>query len=213
MEMEINYSEAFEQHPEIVGKWVKEGLKTKPKFNPEKAKWAYSFAQKIEGMRGDVFVKKLFAGELHKEHEAESKKTVEQLVEEQIKSVVGLSLTVNHAGFNREKSLSDLPKFFSEKFGALIRETEEKKLTEQKRLNKLSPEERDREANELINELHGMGGFVGFNVGPSGVSRIQPKKVTYSIDQILDKISKVGVKGLTDGEQKFLREHSKEKNK
>lgn len=213
MEIEIKYSEAFEQHPEMVDKWVKEALKSNTKFNPEKAKWSYSFGQSVEGMRGDMFAKKLATGELFREKEVEMKKTPEQVVKDNIESVVGLSFSVSHAGFKREKSITETPKLFLDKFGAIIMESENKKIAEQERISKLTPEERQREEDELVSQLHEMGGFAGFNIGQSGISRIQPKKVTYNIDQILDKVSRVGVNGLTEGERKFLDDHSNKMNK
>jgi hypothetical protein len=212
MKIHLKYSEAFEQHSDIVDRWVKEGLKSNPKFNPENAKWSYSFAQRVEGIRGDVFAKKMITGELLDESRKEREKTVEQRVEEQLKSVIGLSISVSHAGFKREKSLNEIPKLFSDKFYENMMEVERQRASEEERVSKLTPEERDREAQEIINELSDMGGFFGFNVGPSGVSRIQPKKVSYDVDQVLDRVSRVGMNGLTDGEKAFLKEHSKRMN-
>ena len=54
----------------------------------------------------------------------------------------------------------------------------------------------------------GEGGFVGFNVGPNGVSQIKPQKIEYNLDDILDKIGRVGMDGLTAGEKEFLKNES-----
>ena len=209
MELEISYLEATKQHPELVKKWTKEAKVGKKLIDVALIRWGYYFAIKITGMRGDELFPKIGIGEIIEEQKKDARKTPEQVADESISNVFGLSFKAVGAGFSREEILKDTPKIFIEKYKAIIMEAENRKLKERERFDNLTPQERKREEQELVNELFGMDNFFGVNIGAGGVKPIIPQKITYDINEVLDKISMVGVVGLTAGEKKFLDEHSK----
>ena len=82
-------------------------------------------------------------------------------------------------------------------------------MSRQKRFENLTPQEKNREEQEMVNELFGTEGVFGLQVGGQMAKQIVPQPVNYDMNEILDKISRVGLEGLTDVEKKFIDEHSK----
>jgi len=120
-----------------------------------------------------------------------------------------VSLTISSGRTKRYIALSEKPRLFVDKFSEIYIESIKEIKKEEERLSKLTPDEKDREIQESINELSEMGGFLALNVGNNGVKQILPQEIDYDVDDILDKIGRVGVDGLTEGERKFLKQHSK----
>jgi hypothetical protein len=209
MEIIISYSEALKQHPDIVKKWTDDAKSPKYLLDPEKLKWSYYFGVAVQGVDGIQFAHKIRTGELFEENKKIDEKTPEQIANETISNVVGLSFKVTGSGFKREKSIKEPTDVFIEKYKAIINEYENEKMKERQRIDNLTPEEREREEQELLNELFGMDGFFGIQLGQQSAQRMTPKPIQYDINDILDKISRVGVVGLTKGEQKFLDDQSK----
>ena len=83
-------------------------------------------------------------------------------------------------------------------------------MEEQKRFDNLTPQEKEREEQTMGNELFGMEGLFGLRADNNSEMRQNvPQPVDYDLNEILDKISKAGLDGLTEGEKKFMDEHSK----
>lgn len=209
MEIIINHIEANKQHPSIVKSWIQDAKNSNILFDITRVKWSYTFCVKVAGMSGSEFVNKLGSGELISENITRAKMSPEEVADEIIRNVVGLSINVFGTGFSREQSLKSLPKLFVEKYRTLIIATENELLEEQKRFENLTPQEKSREEQEMVNELFGTEGVFGLQVGGRMTKQIVPQPIDYDMNEILDKISKVGLEGLTDGEKKFMDEHSK----
>jgi len=208
MEIKISFEEVKENHPELVDLMFEKirNAKSKDKDrDPSEYEWFYSYGVSVRGA-GSL-------GDMLRDHfnkEDEEEKSEQEIMAEQLKSVIGLSLVVSVGRLKRYHIFSDKPKLFIQKYYELSKKGLAEKNKEKDRLSKLSPEERDRETQENINQLFEMGdgSFMGFNVGPNGVDKIKPKKIEYDLDEILDKIGKVGMDGLTEGEKEFLKNES-----
>ena len=206
MEIKLSYQEMKTNHPDLISVLVEKirSSNSKDKNKSEKDyDFYYSYGVAIKGHSfGDMMIE---LREINKEKEPE--KSFDKIMEEKLNSVIGLSLTISAGRTKRYIALNDKPKLFVDKFSELYLKSAEEEKREDERIAKLTPEERNRETQEIINELSGMGGFIGLNVGNNGVTQIMPKEIDYNVDDILDKISRVGVVGLTDGEKKFLAEN------
>jgi len=207
MEIKITLEEVKANHPELVNLMIEKirNAKSKDKENGiENFEWFYSYGVSV---RGGSF------GDMMREHfnpKEEKEKSTQEILAEQLESVIGLSLVVSVGRLKRYHIFPDKPRLFIQKYSELSMKGLEEKNKEQDRLSKLTPEERDRETKENINQLFemGEGSFVGFNVGPEGIKSIKPEKIEYNLDDILDKIGRVGMDGLTAGEKEFLKNES-----
>src|SRR3972149_3504357 len=188
MEIKLSYEEVKTNHSDLigvlVGKMQTSKLKDKSKSERE-YDFYYSYGVAVRGMNFG------------------------EMVNEKLNSVIGLSLTISSGRTKRYIALSEKPRLFVDKFSEIYIESIKEIKKEEERLSKLTPDEKDREIQESINELSEMGGFLALNVGNNGVKQILPQEIDYDVDDILDKIGRVGVDGLTDGERKFLKQHSK----
>lgn len=207
MEIKITYEEALTNHRDVVNILIGkiQASKAKNKTSPAKDwEWYYSYGVTVKGQSFGEMIHDV----LNRQNDKEEEKSTQEIINEQLKSVIGLSLAVSMGRIRRYYVLPDKPQLFIEKFSEISLKGMEERKKEEDRLSKLTPEEKEREAQEHINELTKMGGFAGFNIGPNGVKKIEPKKIEYDMDDILDKISRVGMDGLTDGEREFLKNAS-----
>jgi len=208
MEIKITFEEVRANHPELVDLMIDKVKNAKSKDKEkgiENFEWFYSYGVSVRGMSFDEMV-----GDVFGPKKEEKQKSTQEILAEQLESVIGLSLVVSVGRLKRYHIFPDKPRLFIQKYSELSVKGLEEKNKEQDRLSKLTPEERARETQENLNELFetGEGGFVGFNVGPNGVSQIKPQKIEYNLDDILDKIGRVGMDGLTAGEKEFLKNES-----
>lgn len=203
MEIKLKYEEARAQHPDLVDVLVGKinASNSKDKNKPGKDyDWSYTYGVVVKGMSFGEMMSQVG----RKNIEPEEQKTNNEIINNKLSSVMGLSLTISAGRTKRYVALSDQPKLFIDKFSAIYAKDIEEQQKETDRISKLTPEEKNRETQEHINELSGMGGFIGLNVGPNGVTQIMPTEIEYDTDEILDKIGRVGYEGLTAGEKKFL---------
>ncbi len=209
MEIKITYQELKDNHPDLVDTLVTKirSTNSKEKDKPEKDyEWFYSYGVVVRGMS--------FGDMLNQLPEKKEENGIDESMAKKLKAVMGLSVVVAAGRTKRYVALNyddidKMPKLFIEKFSEMHKKNIEEDKKEQERFNKLTPEEQNRETQETINELNGMGGFIGLNVNAGEISRIESKEIDYDVDAILDKISRVGFDGLTAGEKKFLEENSK----
>ena len=209
MEIKITYQELKDNHPDLVDTLVTKirSTNSKEKDKPEKDyEWFYSYGVVVRGMS--------FGDMLNQLPEKKEENGIDESMAKKLKAVMGLSVVVAAGRTKRYVALNyddidKMPKLFIEKLSEMHKKNIEEDKKEQERFNKLTPEEQNRETQETINELNGMGGFIGLNVNAGEISRIESKEIDYDVDAILDKISRVGFDGLTAGEKKFLEENSK----
>jgi hypothetical protein len=210
MDIKINYEELRVNHPELIRTLVEKirSANSKDKDRPESEfEWSYSYGVTVRGMSFGDMINQI----RNRNEEPENEKSNQEIINEKLGSVFGLSLSVSSGRIKRYIALDDKnkPKLFIQKFSEIYMKGVEDMQKENDRISKLTPEERERETQEHINELSGMGGFVGLNIGPGGIKPILPKEIDYDLDDILDKIGRVGMDGLTAGEKKFLEDNSK----
>lgn len=208
MEIRISFEEVKANHPELVELMIEKVRNAKSK-DKEKSlteyEWAYSYGVSVRGMSFDQML-----GEAFGPKKERKSKSTQEILAEQLESVIGLSLVVSVGKLKRYHIFPDKPRLFVQKYSEFAIKGLEERNKEQDRLSKLTPEEKEREIQENINELTemGEGSFMGFNVGPNGVNQIKPQKIEYTLDDILDKIGRVGMDGLTAGEKEFLNNES-----
>lgn len=210
MDIKINFEELKNNHPDLIKVLVEKMRSTnsKGKDKPEQEfEFYYSFGVAVKGISFDEMIGQLKGK--HTDIETEKGKSTFEIINEKLKSIIGLSLVISDGRTKRYVALSDKPKLFIEKFEEIHMKEIKDSQKEQERLSNLTQEEKDREIQEHINDLTDMGGFVGFNVGEKGITRITTEEIDYDVDDILDKIGRVGYDGLTSGEKKFLEENSK----
>lgn len=209
MEIKISFEEVKANHPELVDVMIEKIKNAKSKDKEkgiENFEWFYSYGVSVRGGSFGDMMKDI----LNRKHKEEKQKSTQEILAEQLEAVIGLSLVVSVGRLKRYHIFPDKPKLFIQKYSELSMKGLEDKAKEQDRLSKLTPEERARETQENLNELFemGEGSFVGFNVGPNGATPIKPQKIEYNLDDILDKIGRVGMDGLTAGEKEFLKNES-----
>lgn len=200
MEIKLTYKEAKNNHPDLVNILVDKihSSNSKDKYKSEQDfEWSYSYGMTIG---------KLNIGEVFNLNEQD--KNTNKIINSKLNSVMGLSLTISAGRTKRYVVLSDKPKLFIDKFSAIYLKDIAESQKEEERFSKLTPDERNRETQEQINQLSEMGGVVAIN-GDNGIQQVLPQQIDYNIDDILDKIGRVGLEGLTDGEKKFLEQNSK----
>nr|QBM02801.1 hypothetical protein [uncultured archaeon] len=208
MEIKLSYEEVKTNHSDLigvlVGKMQTSKLKDKSKSERE-YDFYYSYGVAVRGMNFGEMVNQIH----NRDFKTEQEKSSSEIINEKLNSVIGLSLTISSGRTKRYIALSEKPRLFVDKFSEIYIESIKEIKKEEERLSKLTPDEKDREIQESINELSEMGGFLALNVGNNGVKQILPQEIDYDVDDILDKIGRVGVDGLTEGERKFLKQHSK----
>ena len=203
MEIKLSYEEMKANHPDLVsvlvGKIRSSNSKDKNKADKD-YEFYYSYGVAVHGMSfGDMI------NQIHNQnHEVKEDKSFQEIISTKLNSVIGLSLTISAGRTKRYIALSDKPRLFVDKFSKIYLKSIEDLKKEEDRISKLTPEEQDRETQEHINELSKMGGFIGLNVSEDGVKPILPQQIDYNVDDILDKISRVGVNGLTKEKENFL---------
>ena len=207
MDIKLTYEEVKSNHSDLIEVLVGKIRSSKEKSKNKSEKdyeWSYSYGVAVRGMSFGEMI-----NDLQKGKKEEQEKSANETINEKLNAVIGLSLTISAGRTKRYIALNDRPKLFVSKFSDIYMKGIEDMEKEKERISKLTPEEKDREMQENINELSGMGGFIGMNVGTNGITPILPKEIDYNVDDILDKISRVGVEGLTVGEKKFLEKNSK----
>lgn len=207
MEIKITYEEVKAQHPDfmeqLVGKINTSNSKDKNK-HPKDYEWSYTYGVAIKSFKlGDMLLET-----------KQDEKSQNGVLAGKLNSIIGLCLTISAGRTKRYIAINDkpedFPKLFVDKFSDIHKKDIEAQSKEEDRLNKLTPEERDREIQENLNDLTDMGGFFGFKRGANGIEPIAIKQpIDYDLDDILDKIGRVGMDGLTTGEKRFLEENSK----
>lgn len=207
MEIKLSYEEMKTNHSDLigvlVGKMQSSKLKDKNKSERE-YDFYYSYGVASRGMDFNEMISQIH----NREVKTEQEKSSSEIINEKLNSVIGLSLTISSGRTKRYIALSEKPRLFVDKFSEIYIESINEIKKEEERISKLTQDEKDREIQESINELSEMGGFLALNVGNNGVKQILPQEIDYNVDDILDKIGRVGVDGLTDGERKFLKQHS-----
>jgi hypothetical protein len=201
MEIDLTFEEIKINHSELVDTLMEKlnsSTSTQKGKQPREYKWYYSYGVTAKGMSFDEMIhdRKLV------------NKNSQELLNEQLKSLIGLSLVISDGRVQRYYALKTPPALFVKKFSDLSAKGLEERKKEEERISKLSPEEKEKEIQENIYELNKDDGFVGFNVKPAENKKTEPQEIDYTVDDILDKISKVGMNGLTEGEKKFLQENS-----
>lgn len=209
MEIKISFEEVKSNHPELVDLMIEKIRNAKSKDKEkgiENCEWFYSYGIAVRGMSFNDML-----GDIIKPGREEKKsKSTQEIVSERLKSVLGLSLVISIGRLRRYHIFpdNDKPKLFVDKFFEVSQVGIDSIKEEENRLSKLTKEEKDREIQEHINELSDMGGFAGFNIGPNGIKKIEPQPIEYNMDDVLDKIGRVGMDGLTKGEKEFLKNES-----
>jgi len=212
MEIEIKLDNMKKYHKkemsDVLKSFEKKSKKKLTASEKGSVKFFYSYGISIRPINsGSIFeIIKDMKEEFRK---IEKEKSITEKVNETLDSIVGLSIL---AKFGRRKEfiqLTEKPKKFIKEITDKIKLSEENTLQEKKRLSNLTPEEREIEQQELINELYKQPGFIGIGITQDGPIRLEPKKINYYLDDILDKISRLGIENLTKGEKDFLKKQSK----
>jgi len=170
MEIKITYEEAQMHHPELVDILIgkMQASRVRDKNKPAKDwEWYYSYG---------MTVRKETYGE---------EKTTQSIINEQLSSVLGLSLAVAIGRTRRYFVFPEKPKFFVQKFS------------------------------DMVLKSIGENGIAGTQDETSEIIKTktikveQKEEIEYDLDLILEKISKDGgVDNLTSGEKAFLESHS-----
>lgn len=207
MEMKLSYEEMKANHPDLISVLIGKIRLSNSKDKNKKEQdydWSYSYGVAANGISFGEIINQI----QNKNIDTEEEKSSQEIINTKLKSVIGLSLTIAVGRTKRYIALSDKPKLFINKFlHAYLKSVKDLKA-EEDRISKLTPEEKNRETQEHINELSNMGGFIALNVSRDGVTQVLPQEIEYNVDDVLDKISRVGVDGLTEGEKKFLKQNS-----
>ena len=165
MWLEINYKTAQKRYPKEVQEIIEKVRTSRSKnknVSPELWAWGFSWCVRIEGMIGGNDFAQMIAGLKEFPKEKEPKSADEEVKDYARRAIVHLAGKISRA----EWSSTD-PVKFPDEIAQMIRKDFEKQQAEQARVDALSPEERDRETNEILRQLSGSPGFVALGVGPA----------------------------------------------
>lgn len=194
MEIRISFEEVKVYHKELIDTLVEKikASKSKEKHKrPEDYEWYYSFGLSAQGLQPHEMLDEVFDSEKKSSHEK---------IQKQLNAVIGLSLAVSVGNTRRYFTLADKPRLFVDKFSDVIAKQFKEDEQERNRISKLSPEEREKETQQMIENLEVTdSGFEAFNKEEE-----EEEEFEYDLDAVLEKIGKVGMEGLTAGEKKFL---------
>lgn len=210
MFIKLSLEEAEKQHPILV-KELTEELKSSSKKG--KFEFCYSYGITIGGSlhlskSEDIKEIKLFEEtEGIDFNKPVDKQVMKTTVKARLETIIGLSLMISSGRTKRYKTLSNKPVLFIQKITEQVIDDLEKAKKEMLRISKLSDEEKAQEAQELLNSLCGGKGF--YQIKDGEIIETVPQKIKYNVDDILDKISRVGIEGITKLEKKFLEEQAK----
>lgn len=169
----------------------------------EQCQFYYSYGMSIKAQTLDDLFR-----EISKQPRDEQPIVPRPKLNQLLRTVIGLSLCICAGRTRRYVTFAQMPALFIEKFTAHYAEELENQEREEQRIANLTEEERNREIQENLNSLMEDGDFIGLNITPDGASLIKPKAPEYNINDILDKIGRLGMNGLTEGEKKFLEQSS-----
>ena len=204
MEIVISYSEALLHHPEFVKKWldyaIQLGGQLGIKMDESKIVWSYTFS--VKDVSEYSLNEEMCVGD--DGGEAPAKTTSEEIANNIIGNIYDIKINAIFAAeFSttvKTESLQSIPGLFVTKCMSAIIEGVNKNGDWMTKFYTLTPQEKERAELNLLNELF-------FDVRDTVVSE---KVIEYNLNDILDKISAVGMVGLSDGERRFLDEHSKQ---
>jgi hypothetical protein len=164
MWLEIDYKTAKKRYPKEVAEVIKKVRAGKSKHrnsDPNLWAWGFSWCVMIEGgISGHDFAK-MIAGE-KPFPEAEKEKPIEAEVKDYARrATVHLSAKIGKTQWGSPDSIK-----FPEEIAEMIRKDRKERNAEKARFNALSPEEQDRETNELLRQASRSPGFVAIGMGP-----------------------------------------------
>lgn len=175
MEIKITYEEATSFHPDLVEVLIGkiQASKVRDKNKPAKDwEWYYSYGVTVRGMSFDE----------------DSDKSSQNIVSEQLNSIIGLSLAVAIGRTRRYYVLPEKPKLFVQKFSENV-------------LKELGDKNIINSSQNKIKEV------AGVEINPNNI-KPKEEEMDYDMDDILEKISEVGMDGLTASEKEFLKKQS-----
>lgn len=163
MWIETSYKAAKKRYPnEVAGiiKRVKAGKSKHRNSNPNLWAWGFSWSVMIEGgISGADFVK-MIAGE-----EEFPKAKEEMPIETEVKDYARRASVHLAAKIGKAEWSSHNPIEFPEEIAEMLRKDRKKEDAEKARFNALSPEEQNREMNELLRQASRSPGFVAIGMG------------------------------------------------
>lgn len=164
--LEIDYKTTKKRYPkevEEITKKVRAGKSKHRNSDPNLWAWGFSWCVRIEGsINGSDFMK-MVVGEKEFPKEEEPKTANEEIKDYARRATVHLAAKIGKTEWCSEKPIK-----FPDEIGKGIRDQFEKDKVEKVRIDALSPEERDRETNEILRQLSRSPGFMAIGVGPNG---------------------------------------------
>lgn len=161
--LEISYKTAKKRYPKEVDeviKKVKSGKSKHRNSNPNLWAWGFSWCVMIEGgIRGDDFAK-MIAGE--KEFPKPEK---DKPIEAEVKDYARRATVHLAAKIGKTQWGSPDPIEFPEEIAEMLRKDRKEQDAEKARFNALSPEEQNREMDELLRQASLSPGFVAIGMG------------------------------------------------
>lgn len=221
MEIVISYSEALEQHPIFVTKWFGYGAtlgkRLGIKMNEARIGWSYTFS--VKGPSGHNFNPELGVSEdgretleeINDEIHSLAKMTPEEIADTVIENVYDIKINAIFEPLFSTKmkteSLENSPTLFIKKCKAIIIDNVKKENDWLAKLNTLTSQEREREESKLFSELFLLKDVASTTKTHKDVT--PAPQISFELNDVLDKISKVGMKGLSAEETSFLDEQSR----
>lgn len=170
--LEIAYKTAKKRYPKEVDEVVKKVKSGKSKHrnsNPNLWAWGFSWCVMIEGAINGADFMKMIAGE--KEFPKSEK---EKPIEAEVKDYARRATVHLGAKIGKTEWGSPNPIKFPEEIAEMLRKDRKEQDAEKARFNALSPEEQNRETNELLRQASRSPGFMAIGMDPAIVSPGHP---------------------------------------
>jgi hypothetical protein len=166
MWLEIDYKTAKKRYPkevEDVTKKVRAGKSKHRNSDPNLWAWGFSWCVQIEGAIGGQDFLKMITGEKEFPKDEEPETADEEVADYARRAMVHLAAKIGKTQWGSTKQIE-----FPNEIGNRIRTQFEKDKAEQARVDALSPEERERETNDILRQLSRSPGFMAIGMGPGG---------------------------------------------
>jgi hypothetical protein len=199
MEINLTQDEVRQFHPEMMQQLIAKlrGTNNRDTQTPlNQCQFYYSYGQSVHAQNLD---------ELFRSDAAAPNLTQNPKINQLLRTVIGLSLAICAGRTRRYVIFNHIPAQFIEKFSAKYAADILKFEEEERRWAQLTEEQRLKEVkDEVESAVDSKESLLGLNIGADLIKQAQSRPVELSINDVLDKLGRVGFDKLTDAEKKFL---------
>jgi len=201
MEINLTHEEVNQLYPDLMRQLIAKLRATDNRDTQtpiERCQFYYSYGQSAQAMNLDALFQ-------NAANDQAPNLTNNPKVNQLLRTVIGLSLAISAGRTRRYVMFNAVPQHFIDKFTAHYAEDIARFEKEEERLSKLSEEEIKKESKEEVDSaIKDHEKLLGLKLSDDLIKQINSKPIQLNLNDVLDKINRVGYDKLTDEEKKFL---------